>query len=528
MRDIWTLDAETDPFKYGRIPAPFIWGAYNGSEYHQFDTVAEVVAFVKEIDGIFYAHNGGRFDYHFLIPHAEAYDDLLVIHGRIAKWRLGKAEMRDSFNILPVALATYKKDEIDYSIMEPGERDKPANRAKIEGYLRSDCVYLWELVTQFVERYGLSLTQAAASMRQWKKFSGIDVRDSGSVFFDKFKPFYFGGRVQAFQHGYKRERCYSADVNSAYPAAMLHDHPFGTVVDTAPRSKVKIRGRDFYVVHGVTRGCFPYREGLTLAFPDDGNARTYHVTGHELQAAVETGGLRPGWEIVERIAFVESVNFKDYILFCYEQRAEAKARGDKAGALFWKLLMNSLYGKFGADPRKYVNHFLVPAEIVPVNDASYPLAGYVGPWALVENLEKPTNSRFYNVATAASITGFQRAVLIRQIPKAKGLIYCDTDNIKARDLGAIDLGAGLGAWSLEIDEASGQDHFDWWAVAGRKLYAFGMDNGFVKYASKGAKLYPAEIVKVAKGGMVKYLPDVPTFSVIKPPGFVEREIRLTR
>lgn len=547
MREIWTVDCETDPFKYGRIPKPFLWGVYNGSEYHQFETTAECARFIAEVDGIFYAHNGGRFDYHFLIPYAEPYDDLLIIHGRLARWHLGRAELRDSFNILPIKLADYKKDDIDYSILEADQRNKPRNREKIESYLRADCMYLWELVNSFINRYGMSLTQASASMKLWRKMSGIRMEDSGATFFDRFKPWYYGGRVQAFEHGYKEQNFYVADVNSAYPKAMLHDHPFGLSPDTAPRSKSRIRGRDFYVVHGVVRGGFAFRdeEKLNLSFPEDGNARTYFVTGWELEAALEHDALDKRWEILERIAFTETVNFTDYIMTHYEARKIAKANGDKAGSLFNKLLMNSLYGKFGADPRNYTNHFIVNAASAPADDPLYPLAGYIGPWALIENLEKPNNSRFYNVATAASITGFQRAQLFRQIKKASGPLYCDTDCVAARDLGDIDLGDELGQWSLEKDEATGDPLHTWYAIAGRKLYAWGNDvgrkavskgrrdgqgkyDGLVKYASKGAKLYPDEIIKIAQGAMLEYHPDVPTFSVHKPPAFVDREIRLTR
>jgi DNA polymerase elongation subunit (family B) len=144
-------------------------------------------------------------------------------------------------------------------------------------------------------------------------------------------------------------------------------------------------------------------------------------------------------------------------------------------------------------------------------------------------LEKPTNSRFYNVATAASITGFQRAQLIRQIARSTGLIYCDTDCVAARDLGDLDMGNELGQWTLEADEDAGNDPLHTWrAIAGRKLYAWGNDRGMVKCASKGAKLYPQEIIEIAKGVVIEYKPQVPTFSVLAPPKFVEREIRLTR
>ncbi|MGI0068848.1 MAG: hypothetical protein ACREAN_01175, partial [Nitrosopumilaceae archaeon] len=201
MKSIFTIDCETDPFKKYRFPQPFLWGIYDGSSYWQFERTQDVVDFVSETPGIFYAHNGGRFDYHFLLDYAEPFTDTMIINGRLAKWKLGQAELRDSFNILPVALREYKKDVFDYSLMESESRSKPVIRAQIEEYLKHDCIYLHELVSGFVKQFGLHLTQAAASMNLWKKESGFRLPNTGSDLYDKLKPFYFGGRVQCFRQG---------------------------------------------------------------------------------------------------------------------------------------------------------------------------------------------------------------------------------------------------------------------------------------------------------------------------------------
>ena len=140
-RKIAVADCETDPFMPGRIPKPFAWGYYDGEQYQEFRSTLEFVEFLKEQPVICYAHNGGKFDWHFILQELEPYDDIMVISGRIAKCNIGLAECRDSYNILPVPLSAYKKDDIDYAIMEEDERDKPENSEKISAYLKSDCVY---------------------------------------------------------------------------------------------------------------------------------------------------------------------------------------------------------------------------------------------------------------------------------------------------------------------------------------------------------------------------------------------------
>ena len=123
--------------------------------------------------------------------------------------------------------------------------------------------------------------------------------------------------------------------------------------------------------------------------------------------------------------------------------------------------------------------------------------------------------RFYNVACAASITGYTRAYLWRALCASEGVLYCDTDSIAAVTP-RVDLGAALGAWEIE-------GRFSGGAIAGKKLYAFRYVKNtgpkregkrvVWKTASKGVKLTPSQIVKVANGGTVNYTPIVPTYSV---------------
>ena len=146
--EIWALDSETDPFKAGRIPQPFIWGAYCLAldRYEQFVTCEQVAEFFARRKARVYAHNGGKFDYHFLRNHINSDEPIMVIAGRLARFKIGDSEFRDSYNILPVPLRAYEKTVVDYTIFEPGLRDLPANRAIIEAYLKSDCVNLAEFL----------------------------------------------------------------------------------------------------------------------------------------------------------------------------------------------------------------------------------------------------------------------------------------------------------------------------------------------------------------------------------------------
>ena len=89
MKPIAVVDAETDPFKKGRIPAPFLWGFYDGSTYEKFTSTDELIIYLYDKPIIVYAHNGGKFDWHFVLDYIDPYTKVQIINGRIAKFRTG-------------------------------------------------------------------------------------------------------------------------------------------------------------------------------------------------------------------------------------------------------------------------------------------------------------------------------------------------------------------------------------------------------------------------------------------------------
>ena len=80
-RRVATADCETDPFKKGRIPRPFVWGFYDGDEYREFwgDTQDDFAEFLGQQDVICYMHNGGKFDFHYLIEYFDATRDPITL-----------------------------------------------------------------------------------------------------------------------------------------------------------------------------------------------------------------------------------------------------------------------------------------------------------------------------------------------------------------------------------------------------------------------------------------------------------------
>lgn len=539
------------------MPEPFIWGAFNGTteEYLEFATGRELADFFRSKKTVVYAHNGGRFDYHYLRDEINSGESLMIIAGRISKCKIGEAEFRDSMNIFQqTALKEFGgKIDIDYAKMEPEARNDPNIKAEISLYLRQDCVLLWEKLQEYFSKYGRGLTQAGSAMRIWSKMSGIKPPEQTKEQFKRYKKFYCGGRVECFKIGVKETPFKVVDINSAYPYAMLHKHPFspaGVVDDRLPADN-EIE-RSLIRLECESDGAFPYRTDKgELIFPKDGQIREYHITGWELKTALEYNACRH-IKIIEVHTFPLSIDFTEYVHTFYNKRKEAKARKDKAENIFCKLFLNSLYGKMGSNPGGLSageNEEDNPADgyqeyRIATDDSidKEKIEGFESykPWGQRSLMIRPLpemQHRYYNVATAASITGFVRAYLFRASRLCGGVVYGDTDSLAAENIDRLPLGNELGQWKLELDCKK-------YAVAGKKNYAFeSIDptlmeyhayqsrqakTGHWKIACKGAKLTPEELVRVAAGETVTYRPESPTYTITRnEPRFINREIRRT-
>lgn len=526
-KEVWAADCETDPAKFGRIPKPFVWACYNGSEYHRFDTTREFLDFITQRDCIVYAHNGGKFDWHYIIDEMEPFTQIMVIGSRLAKFKIGRAEFRDSFNIMPMPLsAGGNKLEIDYSILEVENRDKPECRRIIEDRVRTDCMYLYAMLEKFFEEFGTHLTVSGASMDAWHRISEIEKPRTDSSFYETFAPYYFGGRVEVFQPGIIEQPFVIIDKNSAYPHAMLSLHPWGTIPHESlslPNSRAGIQ-RAFITLRAAAHGALPFTDDRSgsLTFPNDSIERTFNCTGWEYLAALETGCLFEH-DIIKVVSLPESIEFRSYMGHFYKMKTEAKAANDAARYEFSKRFLCSLYGKFGANPENYREYEIVEPRHIEAACAS---DGYfynceLGKWALLSRPLLEERQHFYNVATAASITGYVRADHWRAIRAVRLPLYGDTDSLHCIDTGNLPLHATeLGAWKVEARCTFG-------AFGGKKLYACLTDDGKWKTASKGVKLTADQIVRIARGETIEFEPEFPSYSLKTGIRFQRRKIRRT-
>lgn len=522
-KPIYTGDLETDPFLYGRLPEAFCAGLYDGATFHSTwgaDCVEQFLELIYKLQpGIIYFHNGGRFDFFFFLKHL-CEQDIKIVNGRILKAKIrcatGWHELRDSYAILPVPLAAYKKDEIDYKLFERNKREQ--HKEKILHYLGGDCRYLHELVTAFTDEFGVKLTIGSTAMCELKKIHAFE--NLGAITDAELRSlYYYGGRVQCFEQGIIPGNWKVYDVNSMYPAAMRNYlHPLG--MPDADSTKIKST-TCFLSVEGVNYGAFPQRTkdgGLRF----DVERGIFHISIHEFETANDLG-LFDTKRIHRCINFRDRGTFATFVDTFYEKRNHAKTMGDSTRSLFYKLLLNSAYGKFSQNCAKFFDYKITTGstnpgkpwkvESIHAGIKSEPM-GYII-WK-----KRSKMKTYYNVATGASITGAARSMLMRGIANSERPIYCDTDSIICENLDGVLDDKILGAWKTEAEASLA-------CIAGKKLYALfdNLDN-CVKKAHKGVNISADDIRGICCGNVVQTYRDAPSYKLSGAAKFIERKVRM--
>lgn len=493
--------------------------------------------------------------------------------------------------------------------LSPSEFDNPYPsprefyREAIHTYLRQDCVGLYDGLKQFFDRYGINLTLASTTFKVLKKEFHFEEVKTKENYDDKFRKFYYAGRVQFFGLGKFGEldgkpnfKIY--DINSAFPWAMLSKHWHGAKYVSACRPPSENFEQSFFDITCNSKGALPFRHPLTKAVEFPHTRERFFATGWEVRAGLDLGLIS---DIKYHAVYTPETlcDFVEYVMHFYRQKAEAdkeiawlksnkaeisadeyESRIANANAErdFAKLFLNSAYGRFALNPREFrdvkickrgenpdpqmpydFELSLQPANVrrmyyeqtltdeqtgkkVKVwfrrewshaydNDANgltfwkKPTFGKKVEEKTRKKKQLVTSSefnekemRFYNVCTAASITGCVRAYLQRAIAGSSGVLYCDTDSLVVRDAGDIPVGGELGSWKLEKE-------CDAVWIGGKKLYAAHGTDGKWKKASKGVRLSAADIVSVCEGNPTAYSFDAPNYSAFSKQNFTTRTVR---
>lgn len=327
---------------------------------------------------------------------------------------------------------------------------------------------------------GFAPTLASQALKTYRhRFMHHDIFiDSNETALGIARSGYYGGRTECFYRGEIKERLYQLDVNSMYPAVM-RDNPMPTkligvykrVNHLELRKIICTRSAMCDVSLNTDEPVYPTRQDGRLIFPV-GEFRTVLSTP-ELAYALDHGHVK---HINQVALYNQDVIFSDYINYLYNLRLKAKQRGDDAAYFYIKIMLNSLYGKFGQRGRVYETIDNVDshdiATWVEIDADTMTRHAYRQFGGMVQKLTDEPESRESHPAIAAHVTAFARMELWRlyNVSGRENLFYSDTDCVVVNQVGFDNLdkhvdSERLGALKLEGVINSGH-------IYGAKDYVF--------------------------------------------------------
>lgn len=255
---------------------------------------------------------------------------------------------------------------------------------------------------------------------------------------------YYGGRTEAWFLGKVPETVYKLDVNSMYPYVMREKrYPVKLISYSKYGTPDEVRDamRAGYLVIAKCRivtekPIFPVRLNDNLIFPI-GDFVTYLCTP-EIDYAFMYGCLS---DVYEYACYEGYPIFKKYVEYFYAKRLEAKQKKDKVMDMFYKLMLNSLYGKFGqradvwerigeADPYQVKVERIIDAE----TGEEYEIKVFGGSIFRKSDEVEAFNSF---CAISAHVTAYARMLLWKYIEIAgeNNVYYMDTDSLFVNQVG---------------------------------------------------------------------------------------------
>ena len=461
----YVCDIEAHKWKEFRVI-----GLYDGTKFMEFRSLEAFFEhlFSDNESKNIYAHFGGIYDFMFLLKHivfkSKTKIDIINLVPRgsgilcfdvINRERKIKLKFTDSSALLPFSLekltksfnVEHKKKKFDFDKWDGIVTDE-----MIE-YLEADCRGLYEVLQRFhawplIAKAGKKTTMASQSLRVFQTFLENDIPSLRKNVDSFVRKAYFGGRTEIFKpyfsagsQSYEHLKTY--DVNSLYPSVML-DNDFPTrcqgrsyfydpsqmgvwLVDVdVPEMYVPPLGSVIMVPSNYShknKKCVEIRQRETAKFIFPTGRFTGYWTTSEIEYARQLGVK------IRKIHFGYTFAnggkiFKQYIETLYEMRMKARADGDGVTDVICKLLMNSLYGRFGMNPDKENLSFdqLEDSEIYTFlenNRCKIPIFK-----------NKVTLKTFFNVAISCFVTSYSRIAMHKHYMLCENDIwYTDTDSL---------------------------------------------------------------------------------------------------
>lgn len=332
--------------------------------------------------------------------------------------------------------------------------DMPAPTAPAgewQTYARRDVEILWKACMEWwawlrgEDMGSFAPTLAAQALRTWRHRymdERVLVHDTADLLTME-REAYHGGRVECFRLGRYTGRFHVLDVNSLYPAVMQ----YGTYPARVAFRRKNAAGfpwtrytNEYCTIARVElqtdQAAYPVMSDGKLIFPVGRYPAT--LCGPELLYAHEHGHIT---RMIEVALYERAPIFRQFVDDLYRRRVVARRAGDDTRSHFIKIMMNSLYGKFGQRGDTWAEHEwvedLTARRWKEVDAETGNVVMYRQLGGLVQRQSSEPESRESCPAIAAYVTSYARMHLWRlmQLAGRDNLYYVDTDSLLVTDAG---------------------------------------------------------------------------------------------
>lgn len=445
-----------------RAPEVRLIGVYNGKQFRSYRTINSFLdgeLTVRNHGMWFYAHAGGLADMLFVFQRLIERRELEIkasfsgSSAIIVKVRRGRYQWTfvDSFWLFGVALAKVAK----WIGMEKGSVDfETEDFQQLVEYNRLDCVILWKAIDAFetaIYELGgeLQMTLASCAMRLFRRRFLSQAIDTHKAINTECRQAYFGSRVEVLERN--AIDGYYYDINSSFPYAMTEPAPGEYLGSTRqiPDAEEALFVADVDI---EVPECYlpptPIRHEGSVFFP---TGRWRGRFGEVDLRLLESQGGRV-LKVHEVFHFAPFTDLAEYATTLYELRRKGTTEFEK---VVYKLLLNSLYGKFAENPLKTSMLVNPPSTKCPHVPAHPPKPDnpreptcmtqlLPGVWLLDTEADIPHE----HVPISLRITALARRNLYGWMSPIR-CYYCDTDGF-ATDVPDLPTTDQLGGLKLEL------------------------------------------------------------------------------
>lgn len=499
-----TFDLESKDGESETVPGftrVFLAGFFDGESFESFrgpNSISDLMCSMlvpRYLGWHIYAHNGGRFDFLHLLPwlategKSLGFQFAAIPSGKSggiqildiwrATQRKGKWRLLDSIKLIPLALEKACK-----TFNLPGKDSLPLDTHESspqwEIYNERDCRALWSVLGRFhtlvEDRLGgeVGITTPATAMKTWRRKYLPHKIHRGEEAHEFVFSTYCGGRTEVFQREAHNLNYY--DINSSYPAVMREPMPSGPPIWW----------------NGKPPSCFTDSESRYVGFVEASVELDDYIpilpVKRDGKLMFPAGRINGRWDWAELsrvqdrvIRYGKSVWFQASPLLAsmvedlYPFRDSSIAGYDAGLAYVVKILLNSLYGKFGQSAlrRKVVPWSEdLPKGAIPVDGTSLSPVWYI---------DEEVTAPYIMPQIAAHVTALARVRLYDYL-QASGdsLAYFDTDSILTSAV--LDTSTKLGGLKNEYPGVTFAGTF-----LAPKLYILRGSDDSVKVVAKGIR-----------------------------------------